>query len=112
MIRHIIGAILALSAFAWATTWAEAVTVNVEISTEGEPVPGTTITFETDDGEDIPIELTELTEELEPSPEFESSQPATSEPVTSNKTPDETPALEETDTAGVTPGRGFKVELP
>ena len=112
MIRHIVGAILALSAYALGTTWADAVTVNVEISTEGEPVPGTTITFETDGGEDIPIELTELTEELEPSPEFESSQPATSEPVTSNETPDETPALEETDTAGVTPGRGFKVELP
>ena len=108
MIRHIVGAILALSAYAWATTLAQAVIVNIEISTEGEPVPGTTITFETEDGEEIPpIELTELTEEPEPAPDSQSSEPGTSD-----ETQDETPAREETDTAGVTPDRGFKVRLP
>ncbi len=114
MIRYSFGAILASLSLVFAPTWAEAVIVNIEISTEGEPVPGTIITFETEEGEEIPpIEVTELTEEPGSPPELETpleSQPAVPT-ASSAETEDATPA-EETNVTDVTSGSGTKLELP
>ncbi len=59
------GLIISTLALALMTSTALAVTVNIEVTDMGEPVPGTEISFETIDGE--PIDLSMLLEEEPPS---------------------------------------------
>jgi hypothetical protein len=114
MIKRSTGIILGFCAYAWATTSAGAVVVDIDVRTEGEPVPGATISFETQEGEEIPpIELTELTEEPEPS-----SKSETPEPAVSGQPQGEQAEEASVPQAGVEPGavegprEGFRVQLP
>ncbi len=60
---------------------AKAVTVDIDIKTEGEPVPGASVSFRTPDGEDVPvIQLTAIVEEEEPKREVEKEPPPARDP--------------------------------
>ncbi len=53
--QRILTAALVLGFNVAAASAAFAVTVEINVESKGEPIPGTTITFETPDGEDVPV---------------------------------------------------------
>jgi len=81
---------------------ANAVIVDIDIKTEGEPVPGASISFRTPGGEDVPvIQITAVTDEEDPKREVEKDPPSTrdQEDTSGTDRPDD-------------PNGGYRVEVP
>lgn len=96
---------------------ANAVTVDIDIETEGEPVPGASISFRTPDGEDVPaIQLTAVTDEKDPKPEVAKDPPPVREQEDASgtdRTDDEGKPEREADRDDDTAdGGGYQVEVP
>ena len=73
MKQHGLSWVLVISVGMLLVTPAEAVIVDIDIETEGEPVPGASISFRTPDGKDVPdIQVTAVPEEPE---EVEEDEP-------------------------------------
>ncbi len=92
--KKALGVAFAVSAGLAVVGPAGAVTVDIDVQSEGEPVPGTTISFETPDGKEVPAtEVTELVEEDKPAETPQQDQPpAQTPPAESETTAAETPA--------------------
>lgn len=96
---------------------ANAVTVDIDIKTEGEPVPGASISFQTPGGEEVPvIQLTAITGEEDPETEVSKDIPPASEPDDTNgtnRTDDADKTENETGRGDDEPnGGGYRVEVP
>lgn len=96
---------------------ANAVTVNIDIKTEGEPVPGASISFRTPGGEDVPvIQITAVTEQEDPKREVEKDPPPTrdQEDTSGADRPanDDKPKRETNRGDDDPNGGGYQVEVP
>jgi len=96
---------------------ANAVIVDIDIKTEGEPVPGASISFRTPGGEDVPvIQITAVTDEEDPKREVEKDPPTARDKEGTSGTDradDEDKPQRETDRNNDDPNPGgYRVELP